>query len=493
MKRLTGADVNGMFWFGAAATYLLVLTLTMSAVSYDIWAALVVAPLLSAIALPIIRRIVARDDPTLVGLVTLGFLAKLAGSGVRYFVTFELYDEAADALGYHEAGSRLAAGYWDGTAASVIEEEAPELVGTPFIRLLTGLFYVITGPSLLGGFLVFGFLSFVGMFLFYRALRTAYPGADHRRYAVLLFFLPTLLYWPSSIGKEAWMVFTLGLATYGVALVLTHQLSGYVYAGFGLAGSAMVRPHMTALVFCALAFAYIMRRRSWSESTLGPFGKLAGIVVLLLAGGLILSQAAAFFDIDELDADSVEGVMEYTEGQSSQGAGSAFDSARPQGPADYPAAFMAVLFRPYVWEAGNAQMMVAAAEGMVLLALFATSWRRLARVPGTLFRVPYVAYCVAFTVMFTLAFSSISNFGNMTRQRTQVFPYVLVLLAVPDPLKARRDDEMEEMDGDVGVDVEAPPATCLGDPAQSTARGSIQPPTSAARVSARDGPQVPRR
>lgn len=444
VKGLTDAEVNGAFCLGAAVAYLILLSLAMSTVSYDIWAALVLAPVLAALTLPLIRNVVGKDDPTMIRLISLAFVAKLAGSAVRYFVTFELYDEAADALGYHEAGSRIAEGYWEGTLAAALEADVPELTGTPFIRVVTGVFYVFTGPSLLGGFLLFGFLSFIGMLLFYRALRVAYPAADHRRYAVLLFFLPTLLYWPSSIGKEAWMVLTLGLATYGVALVLTHQLAGYAYAGIGLIGTAMVRPHMTALVFAALAFAYIMRRRSWSESASGPFGKLAGIVVLLLVGGVVLSQAAAFFDLDELDPESVDTVLEYTEQQSSQG-GSEFDSVRPQGPADYPAAFMAVLFRPYVWEANSAQMMVAAAEAMTLLVLFMKSWRRLARMPTTLFRVPYVAYCVAFTVMFTLAFSSISNFGNMTRQRTQVFPYVLVLLAIPDPLASRRDKSSDEV------------------------------------------------
>jgi hypothetical protein len=431
VRRAVDVDPNVAFWFGSAAAYLVVLSVAMATASYDIWGALVVAPLLAVLVIPVIRRTVVKDDPTMVRLVTLAFVTKLAGSAVRYFVTFELYDEAADALGYHSAGSRIAQGYWQGQTASALEQEMPDLVGTPFIRLVTGLFYIVTGPSLLGGFLVFGCLSFVGMFLFYRALRIAYPAADHRRYALLLFFLPTLLYWPSSIGKEAWMVFTLGLATYGVALVLTHRVSGYVSAGIGLAGSAMVRPHMTALVLAALAFAFIVRRRAWSTSTLGPLGKLAGIVVLLVAGTVVLGRVATFFDVDDLSPDAVESVMDYTEGQTSQG-GSEFDSVRPREPTDYPAAFMAVLFRPYLWESSNPQMLVAAAEGMTLLTLFALSWRRVLRIPTTLFRVPYVAYCVAFTVMFTLAFSSISNFGNMTRQRTQVFPYVLVLLALPD-------------------------------------------------------------
>jgi hypothetical protein len=45
--------------------------------------------------------------------------------------------------------------------------------------------------------------------------------------------------------------------------------------------------------------------------------------------------------------------------------------------------------------------------------------------------VPYVAFAVSYTAMFVFAFSSVGNFGIMTRQRTQVLPLVLVLLAIP--------------------------------------------------------------
>ena len=43
----------------------------------------------------------------------------------------------------------------------------------------------------------------------------------------------------------------------------------------------------------------------------------------------------------------------------------------------------------------------------------------------------------AYTLMFVFAFSSVGNFGIITRQRTQVFPMVLVLLALPAVSRAR--------------------------------------------------------
>ena len=46
-------------------------------------------------------------------------------------------------------------------------------------------------------------------------------------------------------------------------------------------------------------------------------------------------------------------------------------------------------------------------------------------------QIPYVAFAVSYTLMFVFAFSAVSNFGILTRQRTQVLPVRLVLIAVP--------------------------------------------------------------
>ena len=145
---------------------------------------------------------------------------------------------------------------------------------------------------------------------------------------------------------------------------------------------------------------------------------------------MILAQTASFFNLDNIDQGSVEQVLDRTDDQSSDGE-SEFDSPRLSSPSEYPYAVVSVLFRPFPWEAGNPQALVAAAEGLVLMGLFAFSLRRLWRIPWYAVRTPYVVFALAYTAMFVLAFSAIGNFGILTRQRTQVLPLVLVLLAVP--------------------------------------------------------------
>jgi hypothetical protein len=257
-----------------------------------------------------------------------------------------------------------------------------------------------------------------------------FPEANHRRYAYLVFFLPSMIYWPSSIGKEAWISFGLGLARYGIALITRHQPLGYPAAGLGLLATSGPRPHITVLCTVALFSAYLLRRRSWRDATLGPVGKIVGIGVLLVVGVVVVSKAASFFDLQEVNSQSVDSVLGYTQTQSGQG-GSEFEATGARSLSDFPAATLAVLFRPWPWEAGSMQALIASAEGTLLLALFAVSWRRLVRLPKYLFQVPYVAYATTYVVLFVIAFSSIGNFGILTRQRTQVLPLVCVLLVLP--------------------------------------------------------------
>jgi hypothetical protein len=422
---------NAIIGFTAASAYLIALAAAMTRYSYDIWGAMVLGPLLVAITIPILLRATRREaDPWMTRLIIVAFIAKMLGSLVRYGLTFELYAGRADAGGYHGAGARLAAAFWEGNWDRVYATEVPQLAGTEFMRLATGILYVVTGPSKLGGFLVFGWLSFWGLYWFYRAFRIGFPEGDHRRYAVVLFFLPSLLYWPSSIGKEAWMLFTLGLATYGVAQLLRYRTRGYLPLVLGLAGTALVRPHVTLLTFVAFFIAYLLRRRSWRESESGLLGRIVGIGVMVLIGGIVLAQVASFFNLREVDPAGIEQVLERTESQSSKG-GSQFEVSRPKSAAEYPQAFVTVLFRPFLWEAGNAQAVVAAIEGTVLLLLFVTSLPRLTKLPRYIVTTPYIAFVVAYTAMFVYAFSAVGNFGIITRQRTQVLPLVLVLIAIP--------------------------------------------------------------
>ncbi len=395
---------------------------------YDLWGALLVAPVLFVLTVPIARRIARQEaDPRMVRLIMWALVVKLLAALVRYLVAFDVYDGVADATVYVEFGRRLAPLYREGIFGADI---GIPLVGTGFIRVLTGLVFTFTGVTTLGAFLVFSWLGFWGLYFFYRAFRLGVPDGDRRRYALLVFFLPSLLFWPSSIGKESWMVFALGISAYGAALVLTRSRGGYLLLLLGLAGTSLVRPHMAILVGGSIPIAFLLRRQSTSGSPLDPIGKVVGTALLAVICVVLLVQTEQYFQVRGQGVQGVDHVLQYTANQTAQG-GSEFEAVRVRSPIQLPQALISVLFRPFPFEAHNLQSLVASLEGMVLLGLFALSWDRLRVLPMRVLATPYLTFASVYTVLFVSVFSTFGNFGLLTRQRAQLFPLVLVFLALP--------------------------------------------------------------
>jgi hypothetical protein len=395
--------------------------------SYEVWGGVLVGIGLVAVSIPILQRLVrGQDDPWVGRLLVGAFTLKLGGALLRYLVAFGLYDGNADAGVYHDAAVGLSRSFRQG----VFDPEVGRIVGTGFMKIATGALYAVTGPTRLGGFLVFSWLGFFGLYLFYRAFRIGVPDGDHRRYAVLVFLLPSMLFWPSSIGKEAWMTLGLGLVALGAARLLAGRPAGFRVLALGVTATALVRPHMSAVVVLGLVVAYLLRRAPSSTSALRPVLKVVGVGALLAGCVLVLSQTAHFFDVETVNPEAIERVLARTEQLTGQG-GSAFEARPVRSPVELPQAAVTVVFRPFPFEARNSQTLIASIEGVALLLLFLLSWRRVVRAPLVMLQRAYVAFACTYTIGFVYAFSNIANFGIVTRQRVQLLPFVLILLALP--------------------------------------------------------------
>ncbi len=422
----------------AATGALVGLAWAMQHTSFDTWGAIIVAPVLFVLTIPLARHAGrAEADPSITRLILAAVAVKLVvGSLVRYAVAYEVYGGSADSTRYDRVGEALAPLFRQG-----IFEDLGQISGTRFMELLTGVVYTFTGPTRLGGFVVFAWLSFLGCYLFYRAFRVAYPDGDQRRYRLLVFFFPSLLYWPSSIGKEAFMLLVLGACALGLAHLLQGRLRGLLWTGLGLWGAAVVRPHLALVVLAAAAVSLPVHRtrptKGEGDEAGGagrPVAKLVMIGVLAVVSSLVVSQARQFFGLEDFDAGTAQALLESTEERTDEGQ-SQFATSSPTSPAGMGQALVTVLFRPFPFEVANAQGLVTGVEGLLLVGLAIGSARRIARLPRELVRAPYLAFALGYLVAFAFAFASINNFGILARQRVQVLPLLFVLFCVrPRPV-----------------------------------------------------------
>ena len=294
----------------------------------------------------------------LAGLMATGLLLRFAGSFFRF-------SNAVDATVYHNVGSNLAASFRNFNFDVDVKGKFP---GTGGMNAISGVAEVVTNANKFATFLLFSWLGFIGCVLLYRAFVMALPDADHRRYALLIFLWPTLLFWPSSLGKDCWMVFTLGIGAVGAARVLTRRPGGYALLIVGTLLGSLVRPHVALLELVAFGLAFLIApssRRQRGAVNAASVGKVAGLVFLLVLGAVLVQR---FGDTlaGSADLTDVDSVLAINANRTEQG-GSAFDASDPTTPVGYVVAVVTVLFRPFPNETGGLEQTAAALEAFFLL------------------------------------------------------------------------------------------------------------------------------
>jgi hypothetical protein len=414
-----------------AVVVFLVFGLTEST-TFDIWGAALVGPVLLVISLPALARQARREgNRRLLWILVIALSLKLLGGVARHHFAFEVYQGGGDAKAYDEIGTELAVQFREGNF--VLTEDDQPLVGTRFIQVTTGVVYSIIGSTKLGGFVFFSWLGFWGLFFLYRAFVLAVPEGNKRKYARLLFFLPSMIYWPSSIGKESWMVFSIGITAFGLARLLTGEKwrRGLLGVGLGLWAASMVRPHIAGMLGLGIATAFLLNRPKAEFRQLAPLVKGVTVAAVIALALLLVGNTQKFLDDSGIETDKgVTTALTETSVQTSQG-GSEFIPSLIQSPQYIPTAVITVLFRPFPFEADNGQQLLSALEASFLLLFTIARLGSIFRSLRSLRRQPYLGFALGFMALFIFAFSSFANFGLLARERTQMLPLYVMFLAMP--------------------------------------------------------------
>ncbi|MDR7418502.1 MAG: hypothetical protein QN178_06295 [Armatimonadota bacterium] len=364
-----------------------------------------------------------QDGDRLYRLLMLALILKLGAVAFRLWLIFSVYGGVADAVDYHLWGIRLAEG---GVTRDLISGGGS--FGTNNVRMASGLFYFVTGPTFIGAFVFWAWLGLLGMWMFYRAFVTAIPHGDRRVFSLLILLYPSMILWTSSLGKDALSVFFLGMATYGVALLSRHVgARGMTLAAAGVAGLLMVRPHIAAAFVAAGVGASLFR--PFRLGLLGPVVKVLAIAAFAVGAIVLVRFSASALQLDDLSA---EGVLEFIEerAESTERGGAAIERGLPTDPVAFADGVLTVFFRPYPWEARNIPAMISAVEGSLLfLLMFFIRRRSVVAAIREARSSPLVIGAIVYALLFAFMFSAVSNYAIIARQRVQLLPFVFVLIA----------------------------------------------------------------
>lgn len=383
-----------------------------------------------------IPRAARRDGAISARFLGLALTAHVIGSLLRFIIIQAVYHGVADANGYYGAGVRFAPIF-----RSLQFPPLPE-PGTSFMNFMTGLLFAITGPTMLGGFVVCASAGFVGSWYFYKAFRLEFPQGDQKTFAYLVFLLPSMWYWPSSLGKDGLIVLFLGVATYGFALILRGTFArGLIITSVGLFGTIMIRPPMAAALAVAAAAAFLLRPARARSVQLQALLYIVLVPVLVFMSAVTIQSAKDYIHNDDPQAAfEAQQAQEFSVG----GGGSNFSAASPFTPTGLPIAIATVNFRPFPYEAGGILPTIASLEGVVLMWLVLRRRRQIVAGIRTWHTNGMVILAFLSWFSFSIILASLPNFGLLARQRTQVLPYLFMLLCmVPRPSRRRGSEALE--------------------------------------------------
>ena len=388
----------------------------------------IITPIVFGITMMIARRLAEADEnPQVVPIIMGGFCLKVVGSVLKFSVSSNVYG-TGDFFDYDKWGRRIASGSTTGTTSPL----PGRFAGTNFIRLVTGIIYTVSPvgdpvglhrlrlaelhrrPVLLAGAYRIALLS------------SATTSSTSRG----SFSSATLIYWPSSIGKDAWMVFTMGIASYGAACLFAHRLPrGIIATTIGIAGMCMVRPHI-ALVACGgLILAVLFRRNR------GGGSRILSILFVVLATLVVVRVASSFFGIQAFNRTSIQAQINDTSAHHRAGriglyAGDGELTARlPARRGDR--AVSPVPVRGALGPGDDHLDRRCRARG--------PDAPRRPPILASLRRsrdYPYFMYALGAMLVFIVAFSGFSNFGLLARERAVIQPLFFVFLTLPENIEA---------------------------------------------------------
>jgi len=398
-------------------------------VGSDPFTALLVAIVVLFVGFRLSKRVaLLQGDHRFVKLLMFSLVLHLLCCPAQIWVVDHLYNGIADYNAYVNRGAALATNLRGGTF-SFANTGINGYTGDNVVYIASGIVQTVLGINKLAEFIFFAGVAFLGEIAFLRAFSITFPEVNPRRYALLLFFLPSLLFWTADVSKETIMTFALGVAAYGAALLLQRMKGGYRILIPGASIGLILRPNEVILLLGGLTVGMFFRPGDHRAK----FRGLRRVLTLVFLAGALGIAAYATEKLFK-DSGGLATQLENIGKNNSSGTGAGYGSsnvAYSPNPLFYFRDVYTVMLDPLPFTAHGKSELIAGLENTVILIVILGAFRQL----RCLFRAsilrPYVLLCAVYSVMFMYAFAALGNLGLIYRERTLLLPFLLVLLSIP--------------------------------------------------------------
>ena len=288
-------------------------------------------------------------------------------------------------------------------------------MGTRFVIYMVQYLKDILGGTYLDYFLLFQAFGFWGVVLMMRIFEEIHIelGTKQSPFTYLLFFLPSIHFWTSAIGKDAPLFLAASLAVWS-AMQLRRR-----FIAFGLSILIMVlfRPYIALAALMALALsAFIDPRNSVGTKLVLLLAAFAAVVP-------VLGTVENTFRVDVTSAESVSDFFQYQSEISAQDEGGSAVVG-----ASYPVRIFSLLFRPLFVDSKGAVGLIASLENLFRMFILFQRLRNFGSVKKLVRSVFFVRFGSIFAVVLILLLGFVYyNVGLGLRQKVMFMPGLLTL------------------------------------------------------------------
>lgn len=436
-------------------------TFTFGKVPVQVWeypAIALIILLLSIFGAQFVRRNV-RHDPSWKYFLP-GLWLKLGG-GLFFALVYVLYYKGGDTTSYYECamayvnlmfddfGKFMIALQGGGTVEikSLFTSRTGSPMGYMFFddktRMVIKLcipFVLFAGKSYFIATLFIALATYGGLWSLYRMFLRHYP-AFHRNLAIAVLFMPSVIFWGSGMLKDS---FTLAATCYFIVATdkfINRNRKFWPVVAMLISGAIIVsiKPYILLILFPGTLVWYFYKRIRNIKNAYFRFVMVPGIYAVIILGSygalVGLGDRLGKFSIDK--AFKTAAVIQHDLKQEYYD-GASFDIGTIEPTAwgvvkKFPAAVVAGLFRPFLWEARNPMMLLSGLENTLILVL--TIYVFIGIRPKITFGYikddPLLLYSLVFAVLFAFMIGvTTANFGALVRFKIPLIPLYMGSLAI---------------------------------------------------------------
>jgi hypothetical protein len=434
---------------------------------------LIIAPLVALIILSLailIRPFVTYEENRKYFLPALIF--KLVGA-VLLGVLYQFYYGGGDTFGYYAGATHIFDAFYDqpGIGLKLIFSDNDYANGvynyasriwmyrdpTAYMVVrIAGIFAILTGGTYTGTAMLFGVVSFSGLWAMYMAFCKLFPYQIFGL-ALAILFIPSTIFWGSGILKDSITFGMLGWSTAALINLLYWRRRSWLWTSvliFSLVLAFNIKEYIVLSFFpAAMIWAYFIIIRNVSNKLVRTI--TAPFVMILM---MSLSVYTVYKVGENSPRYSISNITEtarvtaYDIGRwTGKGAGSRYDLGDFEGNLTSmirlaPAAINVSLYRPYLWEVRNPLMLLASLEGLVLLTFTIIILYRMIRFRINVLNSPAAWFSLIFSLTFAFAVGiSTYNFGTLFRYKVPLMPFFAILLVLAWSRSQHRDKRKGEI------------------------------------------------